>query len=131
MSLDQSAGGDAVFEVGTEATAISDGQVSSAERLVIAGEIIAALGEATSAGQVHLMRRVLDVIREEVLWLGLRLTEPGLTAVMAAVVDLEHEVARLAPNPEEFRSRASGVLALLLSTRRAAINGRQLGQRHS
>jgi len=128
MSLGQSAAGVEVSEFGAEAAATPDNQVPSAERLVIAGEMLAALGEATGAGQVHLMRRVLDIIREELLWPGLRLTGPGLAAVMAAVADLDHEVARLSPDFEEFRSRASGVIALLSSTRRAAMNGRGLSQ---
>jgi hypothetical protein len=107
--------GEGDVDGGSKSVAAPDRQVSSAERLEIAGEVLASLDEATGAGQAHLMRRILGIIRQEILWPGLWLTGPRLATVMATVGDLDHEVARLAPDPEEFRSRASGVLELLSS----------------
>jgi hypothetical protein len=101
------------FVVGPETAAAPAGRVSSAERLEIVSELLAAIDQATGAGQAHLMRRIVGIIREEILWPGVRLG-PQLAKVMATVADLDHEVARLAPDPEEFCRRASGVLELLL-----------------
>ena len=130
---------DVGFRDEREAAAALNRQTSYAERLEIAGELLAALDAATGAGQSYLMNRVLGIIREELLWPDLRLTGPQLAKVMATASDLEHEVARLAPNPGEFRSRAYGVLEVLSSSARrtdgsppiAAANGRELGQRRS
>jgi hypothetical protein len=112
MSSAQRAAHAAELVVGPDAPAASDGRVSFAERLEIAGELLAALDEATDAGQPYLMRRIVDIIRDEILWPGFRLG-PQLVTVMETVADLDHQVARLAPDPDEFRRQASGVLELL------------------
>jgi hypothetical protein len=137
MSTVRAAVRDGGFDVGSKTAAAPDRQVSSAERLEIAGELLEALDEATGAGQAHLMRRILGIIREEILWPALWLSGPWLATVMATVGDLEHEVSRLAPDPAEFRRRASGVLELLSSrdlssrpdgsTSMVAPHGRELG----
>jgi hypothetical protein len=60
---------------------------------------------------------------------------------MATIGDLEHEVARLAPDPKVFRGLASGLLELLSasalsrrperSPRREEVNGSERGRNRS
>jgi hypothetical protein len=103
------------FHAGPQTSVAPHRQISSVERFEIAAELLEALDEATRAGQGHLMRRILDVIREEILWLGPWLTGPRRAMVTATMTDLDHEVARLLPDPQEFRSRTSDILKLLPS----------------
>jgi hypothetical protein len=140
MSPGQGAGHAADFVVGPDASAAPGGRVSSADRLAIAGELLGALDDATGAGHTYLMRRIVGIIREEILWPGFPLG-PALARVMSTVADLDHQVARLAPDPNEFRRQASGVLELLsfvLRSRRLdrsmtspALSGRERDQRRS
>jgi hypothetical protein len=115
MSLTQTAVHNEGFEAGPEAAIAPERQVSSAERLQIAGELLAALDEATGPGRAHLMRRILGIVREEVLWPGLWLTGRRRAMVVATMDDLDREVMRRAPDLAEFRHRASGLLDLLSS----------------
>ena len=116
MSVAQVAAHDAGFDVGSEPAVAPVRPISSAERLEIAGELLSALDEATGPGQAHLMRRILGIVRQEVLWTGLRLTGWRHAMVLATLGGLDREVVRRAPDLAEFRRRASDLLDLL-STR--------------
>jgi hypothetical protein len=141
MSLAKNAAARRDVDVEPATGSASVGQVSSAERLEIAGQLLAALDLATGAGQAHLMRRILDIVREEIRWPTFWLTDGQLATVTATIGDLEHEVARLAPDPKVFRGLAPGLLELLSagalsrrperSTRRAAVNGSEQGRNRS
>jgi hypothetical protein len=141
MSLAGNAAARRDVDVEAAPASASVGQVSSAECLEIAGQLLAALDLATGAGQAHLMRRILRIIREEIRWPTFWLTDGPLATVRATTGDLEHEVARRAPDPKVFRGLASGLLELLSasalsrrperSTRGAAVNGSEGGRSRS
>jgi hypothetical protein len=126
MSLVRAAVLDAGFDVGAEPAIVPVRPVSSAERIEIAGELLSALDEATGPGQAHLMRRILGIVRQELLWTGPRPTGGRHAMVVATLGDLDREVVRRAPDLTEFRRQASGLLELLLSsTQSTLVNGRK------
>jgi hypothetical protein len=81
--------------------------------LEVTCELLGALDQVTRSGQSPLMRKVLDILRREALRPDLRLGQPEVDAVMGAIQDLEHEAARLAPDPAAFNRRAQVVVAAL------------------
>ncbi len=83
-------------------------------RIGIARELLIALTEATRSGQRHLMCRVLDILRGDILQPTVRLTPPQVAAVMAAVTELQHEAARAAPDIALFSARARLVIDVLM-----------------
>ena len=119
MSLGQAAARDEGFDSRLETAITPERPVSSAERLEIAGELLTALDEATGPGQAHLMRRILGIVRQEVMWTGLRLTGRRQAVVVASLGNLDREVVRRAPDLGEFRRGASGLINLLSSSARA------------
>jgi hypothetical protein len=127
MSVAQAAAHDAGFDLGPEPAIAPARPVSSAERLEIVGELLLALDQATGPAQAHLMRRTLGIVRQEVLWTGLRLTGWRHAMAVATMGDLDREVVRLAPDLEEFRRRTSGLIDLLSAAPKTAENGREMG----
>ena len=81
--------------------------------LEVTCELLGALDQVTRSGQSPLMRKVLDILRREALRPDLRLGQLEVDAVMGAIQDLEHEAARLAPDPAAFNRRAQVVVAAL------------------
>ena len=81
--------------------------------LDVTRELMGALEDATRPGQEHLMRKVLEILRQEVLRPGLRLGEADLAVVTLALAELEHEVARPAPDLAGFNRRAQTVMDAL------------------
>jgi len=115
MSLAPATVLDGGFDAGLETAIAPERPVSSAERLEIASELLAALDEATGPGQAHLMRRILGIVRQEALWTRLRVTGRRHAIVVATLGDLDREVERRAPDLAKFRRRASGLLDLMSS----------------
>jgi hypothetical protein len=100
------------FELATD-PAPRDIPLPLAERVGIAGELLVVLIEATRSGQRHLMCRVLEILQGDILRPSVRLTQPQVVAVMAAVTELQHEAARAAPDIALFSARARLVIDIL------------------
>jgi predicted ATPase len=87
--------------------------VPFAERIEITRELLTALKEATRAGQTEVMHRVVGILQREMLSPSVPWSDAQAGAVMAAVAELEQEVARAAPDAALFRRRAQIVVDLL------------------
>ena len=85
------------------------------ERVGIARELLGSLIDATRSGQRPVMCRVLDILQGDILRPTVRLTQPQVVAVMAAVTELQHEAARAAPDIALFCVRARLVIDILSS----------------
>lgn len=91
-----------------------DGPVSFPERLEVIRELMSALDLATRSGQGHVMRKMLGILRAEILGVGLRLTDGQLGVVMNTLTELEHEAGRVAPLPAAFNDNARVVVDVLV-----------------
>jgi hypothetical protein len=87
--------------------------VSFPERLAVIRELLETLEGMTRSGQPHVMRKVLGLLRLEVLRSGLPLTRSERAMVNAAVGNLEREVERIAPAPGVFNGHAHIVVEVL------------------
>ena len=85
------------------------------ERVGIARELLTVLLDATLSGQRHVMCRVLDILQGDLHRPTVRLAQPQVVAVMAAVTELQHEAARAAPDIALFCARARLVIDILSS----------------
>jgi hypothetical protein len=83
------------------------------ERVGITRDVLTNLTEATRSGQRHLMCRVLDILQVDIIRPAVRLTQPQVVVVMAAVTELQHEAARAAPDIALFCARARIVIDIL------------------
>jgi hypothetical protein len=81
--------------------------------LEIAGELMRAMDDATRSGQGHLMHRVLEILRSEALSPDLQSALPEREVIMGELAELEHEAARLAPDPASFKRGAQLVMDAL------------------
>ena len=90
-----------------------DDPMPRSELIEIARELLDMLTVATRSGQSHLMRRVLDILQPDVNRPTVRLTEPQLSAVLAAVTELQQEAVRAAPDIVRFCLRATHVIDIL------------------
>ena len=79
----------------------------------IVGELMGTLDLVTRSGQGHVMRRVLSILRHEIMRPGLPLTDAQLVPVMGALSELEHEAARRAPAPILFSRHTEAVVDVL------------------
>jgi hypothetical protein len=82
-------------------------------RLEVIRELLGTLGEATRAGQDHLMHKLVTMLRGEVLEADLPLTGLEVVAVSDALTKLEHEAGRIAPTLVVFDDEARIVIAVL------------------
>jgi hypothetical protein len=79
-----------------------EGAMSGLERLNIIGELMDALALVTMGGRVHVMQKVLKILRAEVLLPGLPLTDAQFNLVKDALNVAARETARIAPLPSIF-----------------------------
>ena len=83
------------------------------ERVGIVEELLVVLTQATRSGQRHVMCRVLDILKGDILRPTVCLTETQVVAVMAAVTDLQHEATRPAPDIALFCAGARSMIDIL------------------
>jgi hypothetical protein len=93
-----------------------DDPVPLLERLEVVKELIDALGVVTRSGQSHVMQRVLDLLRREILQALPLLTDGQVEAVMTAFPKLQHEAGRIAPSTVTFNTEVLGVVDVLRCT---------------
>jgi hypothetical protein len=105
----------APFDLATDSPTVSDTPMPLSERVGIARELLVSLIDATRSGQRPVMCRVLDILQGDILRPTVRLTQPEVAAVMAAVTELQHEAARAAPDIALFCARARVVIDILSS----------------
>ena len=103
------------LDLAKDSPAASDLPMPLSERVGIARELLAILIDATLSGQRHVMCRVLDILQGDLLRPTVRLTQPQVVAVMAAVTELQHEAGRAAPDIALFCARARLVIDILAS----------------
>jgi hypothetical protein len=101
------------FDLAVDLPPARERPVPLSVRIGIARELLVVLTEATRSGQRHLMCRVLDILQVDILRPSVRLTQPHVAAVMAAVAELQHEAARAAPDIALFCARARLVIDIL------------------
>ena len=88
------------------------------ERLSILKELMRILDLATLAGREHLMKRMLVLLRSEVLGLESPVAEADVASLSSAMRELEHEACRFAPVPGLFNRHVEVAICAL---RRSAI----------
>ena len=104
------------FDLAMDLPPVRERPVPLSVRIGIARELLIVLTEATRSGQRHVMCRVLDILQGDILRPTVRLTQPQVVAVMAAVTELQHESARAAPDIALFCARARLVIDILSSS---------------
>ncbi len=92
---------------------VRDTPMPLSERVGIAEELLVILPQATRSGQRHVMCRVLEILQGDILRPTVRLTEAQVVAVMAAVTELQHEAARVAPDITLFCAGARFMIDIL------------------
>ena len=103
----------APFDFATDPPPRRDNPMPLSERVGIARELLTSLTDATRSGQRHLMGRVLEILQGDIIRPTVRLTQPQVVAVVAAVTELQHEAARAAPDIDLFCARARLVIDIL------------------
>jgi len=88
-------------------------QVTSGRRLEAVREILRALETATTAGQQHLMMKVLGLLRREAPAGDHWMNEHQWNKIAAGLEVLAHEAARLAPDADAFKRQATLVAEAL------------------
>ncbi len=83
------------------------------ERLVLLREMLESMVDATPAGQRYIMSKVVRVLRDEALRPDARFTVGDRAIVNRSLEDLEHELARIAPDVEGFDSPARILIEIL------------------
>ena len=83
----------------------------------VIGDMLATLDTLTTAGQHHVMGKVVAVVRDQVLRAGPLVSRPDRDVLAGLVEDLEHESDRLSPDPSVFRPRAARLIKLLAVVR--------------
>lgn len=84
--------------------------VSGLERLNIIGELMDALALVTMGGRVHVMQKVLKILRAEVLLPTLPLTDAQFNLSKGALKVAERETGRIAPLPSVFAEHVRTVV---------------------
>jgi hypothetical protein len=90
--------------------------MSLAARLSVVGELMGALELVTQAGQAHVMKKILGILRREMLLLAAPLAAADLACLLDAMAELEHEAGRLAPTAAAFNRHARVVTGVLEQT---------------
>jgi hypothetical protein len=101
------------LDVAMDSPPVRETPMPLSERIGIARELLVILTDATRSGQRHVMCRVLDILRGDILRPAVRLTQPQVVAAMATVTELQHEAARAAPDLALFCARARLVIDIL------------------
>jgi hypothetical protein len=101
------------FDLAKDPATRRDALMPISERVGITREVLTSLTEATRSGQRHLMCRVLDILQVDIIRPTIRLTQPQVVVIMAAVTELQHEAARAAPDIALFCARAGIVIDIL------------------
>jgi hypothetical protein len=101
------------LDLATDAPQSADNQLPLSERVGVARELLLALTDATRSGQRHVMCRVLDILQGDIFRPNVRLSQPQVVAVRAAVTELQHEAARPAPDLALFCAHARLVIDIL------------------
>ena len=84
-------------------------QAASGRRLEAVREILRALETATSAGQQHLMMKVLGLLRREAPAGDHWMDDHQWNKIAAGLEVLAHEAHRLAPDADAFKRQATMV----------------------
>jgi hypothetical protein len=87
--------------------------VVSAERLNVVDELMGTLELVTRAGQQHVMSKILNILRGEILSLVFPLPEADVAALLEAMTELEHEAGRIAPTAAGFNRHARVITSVL------------------
>jgi hypothetical protein len=75
-------------------------------RLDLLRGMLCRLEDATSAGRHYLMDKVLPLLRREALDRNTTFRPGDLEIINRSLADLEHEAARVAPDPTSFGQKA-------------------------
>jgi len=82
-------------------------QIASGRRLEAVREILKALETATTAGQQHLMMKVLGLLRREAPAGDHWMDDATWNKIAAGLEALAHEASRLAPDADAFKRHAT------------------------
>ena len=82
-------------------------QRASGQRIGAVREILKALDTATSAGQQHLMTKVLVLLRGEAPVVDRWVDDQQWTKIIAGLDALAREASRIAPDPAAFKRQAA------------------------
>ena len=104
--------------------------MSGLERLNIIGELMDALALVTMGGRVHVMQKVLKILRAEILLPNLPLTDAQFNLVKNALNVADRETARIAPLQSVFAERVRTVVDAVRGawSKRIATSGCSDGQ---
>ncbi len=101
---------------GALALPASVGAMSLTDRLGVVDELLRALELVTQAGQEHVMKKILGILRREILRVAAPFTAADLTSILNAMAELEHEAGRIAPTAAAFDRHARVVTGVLEQT---------------
>ncbi len=101
------------LDLTTDAPQSADNQMPLSERVGVARELLLALTDATRSGQRPVMCRVLEILQGDILRPNVRLSQPQVVAVRAAVTELQHEAERPSPDLALFCAHARLVIDIL------------------
>ncbi|MES1205560.1 MAG: hypothetical protein ABUS79_06445 [Pseudomonadota bacterium] len=87
--------------------------VSLVDRLGVVSELANMLLLVTQSGQDHVMRRVLAILRSEIMRAGIPFNEVRHVVLARAWRNLEREADRTSPNIRAFATRARTIVGML------------------
>jgi hypothetical protein len=90
------------------------------ERFGLLKELMRAVDLVTLAGREHVMNKMLTILRRETLHLESPIAASDLASLSNAMMELEHEVGRLAPMPSVFNRHVEIAIDALGRTGRDA-----------
>ncbi len=91
------------------------------QRFGILRELMRAVDLVTLAGRAHVMDKMLIILRHEALRLESPIAVADLTSLSNAMMELEHEVGRLAPTPSVFNRHVEIAIGALGGPGREAL----------
>jgi hypothetical protein len=87
--------------------------MSLAAHLSVVGDLMRALELVTQAGQRPVMKKILGILRREMLLVAAPFAAADLASLLNAMAELEHEAGRLAPTAAAFNRHARVVTDVL------------------
>jgi hypothetical protein len=90
------------------------------DRFGLLKELMRTVTLVTLAGREHLMNKMLSILRRETLRLESPIAASDLASLSNAMMELEHEVGRLAPMPSVFNRHVEIAIHALGRTGRDA-----------